>query len=132
MDGLPELLRSHTVKRGTIAAMWVEQSHFVLKTPDGTLIHVDPFMSRAVKPESHIYPQPFLDPALTPADYVLCTHDHRDHTDPYTLGPLADAQPECRFIGPPEACVRMLDAGIAAQRVIPVPPASHRPCVGLG
>ena len=120
MDDLESLLRSHPVAPGSVAIMWLEQSHFVLKTPWGLLVHVDPFLSRTVAPEKHIRPRPLLDPDRAPADFVFLTHDHRDHTDPDTLVPMARVSPVCRFIGPQESCARMLSLGIGTARIIEV------------
>lgn len=96
---------------------WLEQSHFILKADSGKYFHFDPFISRVVKPENHIYPEPVLPPEECPADWVFLTHDHRDHTDIHTIGPLAEANPQCRFIGTPEACEHIIrEAGVAPEK----------------
>jgi L-ascorbate 6-phosphate lactonase len=118
MDDLESVLRSHTVAPGSVAIMWLEQSHFVFKTPWGLLVHVDPFLSRTVSPEKHIHARPFLDADRAPADFVFLTHDHRDHTDPGTLVPMARVSPGCRFAGPQESCARMLSLGIDTSRIV--------------
>lgn len=120
MDNLESALRSHAVAPGSVAIMWLEQSHFVLKTTWGELVHVDPFLSRTVSPEKHIRPLPLLDPDRAPADYVFLTHDHRDHTDPDTLLPMAKVSPACRFFGPRESCARLLRLGIEPARIVEV------------
>jgi L-ascorbate metabolism protein UlaG (beta-lactamase superfamily) len=120
VDGLESVLRSHPVAPGSVALMWLEQSHFVFKTPWGLLIHVDPFLSRTVNPENHIRRSPFIDPDRAPADFVFLTHDHRDHTDPDTLLPMARVSPGCRFFGPPESCARLLSLGIDPVRIVEV------------
>lgn len=117
MNDIAAMLRAHPVAPGSAAIMWLEQSHFVFKTPAGTLIHVDPFLSRTVSPQKHIHPRPFLEPDRAPADAVFLTHDHRDHTDPDTLVPMARTSPACRFLGPRESCERLLALGIEPGRV---------------
>ncbi|HBF35592.1 TPA: hypothetical protein DDW35_13605 [Candidatus Sumerlaeota bacterium] len=103
---------------GTLALFWLEQAHFILKTPDGRFIHIDPFLSRALKPHLNIYPEPLIAAQEVPADYVFLTHDDRDHTDPYTLAPLAQTNPDCVFVGTPEACAHCKrEAGIAPNRL---------------
>lgn len=113
-------LRSQVVAPSRVALMWLEQSHFAFKTPWGLLLHVDPFLSRAVSPEKHIRPEPLIPPDRAPADYVFLTHDHRDHTDPHTLGPMARSSPACRFFGPRESCDRLLGLGLDPGRVLEV------------
>ncbi|NQU44619.1 MBL fold metallo-hydrolase, partial [bacterium] len=82
MNHLAQDIHDAQVSDETVLLYWLEQSHFVMKIPDGTIIHIDPFLSRLVKPENHIRPLPLLEPDETPADFVFLTHDHRDHTDP--------------------------------------------------
>jgi len=115
-----ETLRSISVPKGSVRVFWLEQSHFVVVTPQGARIHIDPFLSREVKPENHIYPMPLLAPADAVATFVLLTHDHRDHTDPHTLLPMAKGNPSCRFYGPREAIERCRGAGMEERRLLAV------------
>ena len=117
---LASVLRSFVTAPGSVAITWLEQSHFVFKTASGLLVHVDPFLSRTVKPENHLYARPFLEPDCAPADFVFLTHDHRDHTDPDTLAPMARTSPGCRFVGPRESCERLRSLGIDGAHVVPV------------
>lgn len=41
-------------------------------------------------------------------DYVICTHDHADHIDPFTIPIIALRNPDTRFIAPRVARTRML------------------------
>ena len=120
MDDLASVLREHRVAAGSVAIVWLEQSHFVFKTASGLLVHVDPFLSRTVKPEKHLRARPFLEPDRAPADFVFLTHDHRDHTDPDTLVPMARASPACRFVGPAESCDRLRSLGMDSGRIAPI------------
>ncbi|MFP4380202.1 MAG: MBL fold metallo-hydrolase [Candidatus Sumerlaeia bacterium] len=108
MNQFREKVMQTKVPENCLSIFWLEQSHFLFKTSAGTLIHVDPFLSRDVKPENHIYPKPLMWPNEAPGDYVFLTHDHRDHTDPHTLGPMRENNPECRFIGPRESVERCI------------------------
>lgn len=114
---LASVLRAFPVPPGSLGLTWLEQSHVVAKTPAGLLAHVDPFLSRVVKPENHLRARPFLEPGDAEADIVFLTHDHRDHTDPHTLGPLARRSPRCRFVGPRESCERLRSLGVEASRI---------------
>ncbi|MHC1682713.1 MAG: MBL fold metallo-hydrolase [Clostridiaceae bacterium] len=77
-----------------------------LKGADQRIIYIDPILSDVVAVRFpsvadkmfRAFPAP-LDPAeIDHAALVLCTHDHLDHTDPLTLGPLAQASPQARFV----------------------------------
>jgi L-ascorbate 6-phosphate lactonase len=120
MDDLASVLREHRVAAGSVVMAWLEQSHFVFKTPSGLLVHVDPFLSRTVKPENHLRARPLVEPDQAAADMVFLTHDHRDHTDPDTLVPMARRSPGCRFVGPGESCERLRALGIDPARVTPI------------
>jgi L-ascorbate metabolism protein UlaG (beta-lactamase superfamily) len=58
-----------------------------------------------------------VEPDQAAADVVFLTHDHRDHTDPDTLVPMARRSPDCRFVGPAESCDRLRGLGIDPGRV---------------
>ena len=44
------------------------------------------------------FPTPIEPSQITNATYVLNSHEHGDHTDPLTLGPLALASPQVQFV----------------------------------
>jgi L-ascorbate metabolism protein UlaG (beta-lactamase superfamily) len=73
-----------------------------IRGPDG-VIYVDPYLTDYGGPEERLtrnFPPP-LEPAdVTNATHVLITHEHVDHFDPETLGPLARSSPQARFYGP--------------------------------
>ncbi len=114
---LEEQLQTVQPSAGQVALFRFEQSHFIMKTSEGLLIHVDPFLSREVRPEDHIHAEPLIRPEKARADFVFITHDHRDHADPHTLAPLARANPHCVFVGPAPACERCRAAGVADSRI---------------
>jgi L-ascorbate 6-phosphate lactonase len=116
MSDFKESLQRAKAPENGIVLFWLEQSHFAFKTPDGKIIHVDPFLSRTVKPENHIHPLPLIEPDEAPADYVFLTHDHRDHTDPHSVGPMARENPDCLFIGPAESRRRCVE-----EKLVPAP-----------
>ena len=109
---MPEKLQQTKVDGAQIAVFWLEQSHFVFKTSDGTIVHVDPFLSRDIKPEGFIHPKPVVPADEAYADFVLLTHDHRDHTNPYTLKPMVARNPGVIIYGPVESAQRCRENGI--------------------
>jgi L-ascorbate metabolism protein UlaG (beta-lactamase superfamily) len=118
MNKLASVIIETVVPPKTVAMFWLEQSHFIIKTAGGILVHIDPFLSRKIKPENHIYPEPLMAPETAQADYVFMTHDHRDHCDPYTISPMARANPNCIFVGPPETTVRARTCGVSADKLL--------------
>jgi L-ascorbate metabolism protein UlaG (beta-lactamase superfamily) len=61
-----------------------------------------------------------IDPRdVTDALWVLITHEHIDHCDPRTLGPISEASPACRLIGPSPVLSILEDLGVAPDRLLP-------------
>lgn len=100
---------------GKIAIHWFEQSSYALKDSSGTLLLIDPYFPSARSPERFIYPQPPADGADLPADIVLLTHSHLDHTCPESISQIHAAHPHATYIGPQDA----LDKIIAGSNVRP-------------
>lgn len=118
MDELASVIIGTVVPTNTIALFWLEQSHFIIKTAGNVLLHIDPFLSRTIELENHIYPEPLMAPDAAQADYVFLTHDHRDHCDPHTISPMARANPDCVFVGPPETIERSRACGVSADKLV--------------
>jgi L-ascorbate 6-phosphate lactonase len=87
------------VEPGCLAIWGLGQMGVAVKSSDQRIIYIDPILSDVVAiryPEladqfSRAFPPPLVPADITNAAYVLCTHEHLDHTDPLTLAPLADA-----------------------------------------
>jgi L-ascorbate 6-phosphate lactonase len=114
-------IQSVAVKPGTLALWWLYQSGVALKTPGGTVVVVDPYLSDAVlqtyKLPRHV-PAP-LDPLEVQADALLATHSHADHLDPGSINAFLDHK-STRFVGPPMAVENVLAAGTDRARTTSV------------
>ena len=79
------------VKPGSLTLVWLGQSGFAIKAPDGTIVYVDPYLtdttSIGYKPYIHARMITPVIPCDEPIDLkaVLYTHDHMDHMDPNTV-----------------------------------------------
>lgn len=125
-DLIQQMNKLH-VPPGCLAIWGMGQMGIALKGDDSGIIYVDLCLSNIVAergdPElfQRAFPPP-VDPAqITNAAYVLCSHEHIDHTDPLTLAPLAQASPDVRFVVSGWAQSEVDEAGIAPERRI-VPP----------
>lgn len=98
------------------------QSGCRLDFPNAT-VYVDPYLSNSVQTleatdlERQI-PIPIQPDKVTDAAIVLITHEHIDHCDPYTLPLIAQASPQARFVGPAPVLAKLLEWGIATDRLI--------------
>lgn len=99
-------------------AMWaLGQSGFILKGGE-TIVYIDPYLTGTVSDNARRFPPPLRPEEATNAQIVFCTHEHLDHTDVDTVGPLAAAAPQAIFVGPTNSRDIMLQAGIPAERIL--------------
>lgn len=78
---------------------WICQAGFIFDV-DGERIVVDPYMSDSCAPRfPRMVKVPVPFERLKP-DFVLFSHDHRDHFDPETVPTLYKLYKDCRFAGP--------------------------------
>ncbi len=120
-----EISRAYVPERG-VTFFWLGQGGFAFKTDQDEVLVVDPYISNACKTPR------LAPPALVPRDvrgdyersqktlmpdYILCTHDHLDHTDPDAIPELAETS-QARFVGPPLSGKVFRDKGLPDERII--------------
>ena len=107
------------VPPGQLALWALGQSGFVIK--GGAIIaYIDPYLSDsgAAIGATRRFPSP-MDPAtIRHADVVFATHEHLDHADGPTLGPLMAASPQATLITSPQGREIALQADISTERII--------------
>ena len=108
------------VPNGAVGIHWFGQSSYGLKDTAGTVVLADPYFPHDRPADTFIHPEPPLDEASLPTDFVLLTHDHGDHTHPETLRRIAAAHPQARYVGPPNSIAHMKACGMDEQRMCPV------------
>lgn len=106
---------------GHVMAWWLGGSGFVFKTPAGTQIYIDPYLSNIVEGifgagNRRGFPTP-IEPEKVRAEAVISTHWHEDHLDPGAIPVIARSSPATRFIMPPTATSRALSWGVPRDRV---------------
>jgi len=109
-------IRETKVRKGEVRIFWLGQNSFVLKTPQNRLVAVDMYLSRD-KSLHYLHTEPPMRPEDCQFDYVFCSHDHLDHTDPVSLPIIAKSSPTAIFFGPSESCEHMVNLGIDRDRV---------------
>ena len=104
---------------------WLGQAGALVRCRAG-LLAIDPYLSDSLAaryrgarfPHVRMMPPPVAPEELTGLSAVFCTHSHTDHMDPGTLGPLAQANPECRFVVPLSSRATAEERGIPPERLI--------------
>ncbi len=92
---------------GQIALFWLGQAGFVLKSPGGTVLYLDAYLSHSVERKfgpnwKRLMPAP-LKPEEVDCDWFISTHEHDDHLDVDSI-PIICRNPRVRFAGP-QRCV---------------------------
>ena len=95
-----------TVQTNCLAVWGLGQMGLAVKGSDGRIIYIDPVLTNVVAIKipsvadkfTRAFPAPLKPEEVSNADYVFCSHEHLDHTDPLTLGPLAKASQQAKFI----------------------------------
>ncbi len=118
-------LLGHPVPKGHIALAWLGQAGFVLKSPGGHLLAIDPYLSNSCKAVGEsigvnmdrLFPAPLKPRDLKSFDALLFTHSHQDHVDPETVQPYLKAGGQSSVIAPHEAADRLLALGIPLEKL---------------
>lgn len=128
-------LREFRVAEGSLAVWWLAQAGFLLKSPGGTLVAIDPYLSDSCGPATaslgfdlHRMSPPVMPPAeLAGIDLMVATHSHQDHVDPETLSGYHRAGGNGPYLAPPEAAEKLQSLGVPAGRITMVwPNKTHR------
>ncbi|ADY14283.1 MBL fold metallo-hydrolase [Sphaerochaeta globosa] len=103
---LGSIIKEAQPKVGEIYFWWIGQSGFVLKT-DSLCIVIDPYLSTTLEKATmeqswkrHIRMMDILiEPIeLSKVDYILISHEHRDHYDQVTVSGILSSNPACTVI----------------------------------
>jgi len=79
-----------------LVVTWLGQAGFRFETGGRTIL-VDPFFAEH---EARLYPPPPLDPLAGGVDWLLVTHEHLDHLDPYSLREVAARSDGLTIVAP--------------------------------
>ena len=90
---------------------------------DGIVVYIDPYLSNSVQEHegadlARLQPIPISPSHVRDANWVLVTHEHRDHCDLDTLVPMSAASKSSKFVGPATAVGMLRATGIDPARII--------------
>ncbi len=95
------LIRETAVPAGGVHIWWLLQAGFVIKSPDGYTVCIDPYLTNSVMTSYGVergHPAP-LTPEESEFDLILATHPHDDHQDPEAIIPFSKHK-KTRYMGP--------------------------------
>lgn len=131
MNGLTiEQVRAHPTRPGHLTLWWLGQAGFLVKTPGGQVVALDPYLSNSCKAigEQHGFdfdrqvPPPIRAEELAGADAWLFTHSHQDHCDPETLAAARGAGGRGPYVAPPETIDKLRALGVLETELLMIWP----------
>ena len=123
-----ESVRQFKVDKGSVALWWLGQMGYLLKTPAGTVLSVDAYLTNSCQKIGESMGlnmdrrvPVFIQPEELEVDHFLCTHSHQDHADPETIGRLRKPAIQT-FVGPGLACESFVRCGVEKAKINQVYP----------
>lgn len=121
-------IKEFRVPRQEVGVWWFGQNGFAFKTPEGTTLSVDLYLTNSVPkllPDLPVNLERMLPIFLAPeeleTDIYACTHSHFDHADPETIQSLRNKE-TIQFVGPYLTCKAYRSYGVEDARIIPIAP----------
>ncbi|MCU0871745.1 MAG: MBL fold metallo-hydrolase [Pirellulaceae bacterium] len=119
-------LRAHRVPPGSLTLWWLGQAGFVVKSPAGRLVVIDPYLSNSAKAigDQHglnldrLVPPPLAPLELAGVDLYAMTHSHGDHLDPETLVGYRAAGGRGPFLAPAETAEKLQQLDVPAGQIV--------------
>jgi L-ascorbate metabolism protein UlaG (beta-lactamase superfamily) len=121
-DNLSERVRQREVPPAHVVAWWLGGAGFIFKTPLGTQVFIDPYLSDVVNDifgQPRAFPPPLTAEEARP-DILICTHWHEDHLDPGSIPIIARNHPSAQFLMPPSAMARALSWSVPRAQITPL------------
>ncbi len=125
-----EKLQAHRVPEGSLTLWWLGQTGYVVKSPAGKLLVIDPYLSNSAKAIGEQYglnldrlvPPPLAPSELVGVDLYAMTHSHGDHLDPETLAGYRAAGGAGPFLAPPETAEKLSELGVPSDQILMIWP----------
>jgi L-ascorbate 6-phosphate lactonase len=123
-------IRSLQVPDGSMTIWWLGQAGFIVKSPRGKIVAIDPYLSNSCKAVGdqcgfnmdRLVPPPMSPAELAGIDAYAITHSHQDHLDPDTFGPYRAAGGAGPIVAPPETIEKLHAMGVPADQTVMVWP----------
>lgn len=126
MSGLMQQIKEFRVEKGSVAMWWLGQNGYIFKSPEGTTVSVDLYLTHSCETLRtdvdlrRVVPI-LIEPKDLTIDIFTCTHNHQDHTDPETIRALRHKD-TMRFVGPIPSCEVYAAEGVESGRIARVWP----------
>jgi L-ascorbate 6-phosphate lactonase len=117
-------IQQQVVAPGSVGLWWLGQASFIVKSPDGTTVAIDPYLTDSCKTGAAAagfdcarkFPSP-LEPEDLNVSVIALTHSHQDHCDPETITRHRATGFRGPYVGPGETMERLLTFGVPANEI---------------
>jgi L-ascorbate 6-phosphate lactonase len=116
-------LRAHTVAKGSVTLWWLGQASWIIKSPGGQILALDPYLSdscNGLSAEFNMkrqFPAPLSGGELNGIDAYVLTHTHQDHLDPVTLAAYLKAGGRGPFVAPNETAEKLTSLDVSPKDI---------------
>ncbi len=122
---LRQEIADFVVPRGSITLWWLGQAGLMVKSPAGTLVVFDPYLSNSCKAlgeqlgfnMDRMVPPPLAPEELVGVDLYALTHSHPDHLDGATLAAYRAGGGMGPYLAPPEAANKLRELGVPPDQI---------------
>lgn len=123
---LREEIHRHVVPAGAVTMWWLSQAGYCVKSPGGTVIVLDPYLTNSAKAfgeplgfnMDRLVPAPLAPEDMVGFDAYAITHSHQDHLDPETLAAYRAAGGEGPYIAPGETAEKLEGLGVLKEQIL--------------
>jgi L-ascorbate 6-phosphate lactonase len=119
-------LHAHRVPASSLALWWLGQSGFLIKSPAGKLLVIDPYLSNSAKAIGEqnglnldrLVPPPLAPEQMVGVDLYAMTHSHVDHLDPETLAGYRAAGGAGPYLAPAETAEKLAALEVPPDQIL--------------
>ena len=119
-------LREYRVPAGSLTLWWLGQAGYVVKSPAGRLVAIDPYLSNSCKQVGdrfgfdldRLVPPPLAPADLAGFDLYAITHSHGDHLDPETISGYRAAGGAGPYLAPAETVEKLQQLGVPGEQIV--------------
>lgn len=121
-EALESRIHDLKVAPGTVGLIWLGQAGYILKSPGGTIVMIDPYLSDWTEEQWGLVRviEPPIDPATFQPDMVLISHWHEDHLDAPVIKQWARDGIDAAFVGPDTCTTRAAAWGWTPESIVTV------------
>lgn len=114
------------VPAGAVTLWWLGQSGFIVKTPEGRIVVLDPYLSNSCQKlgeqlgynMDRLVAPPLNGGDLAGVDLYVLTHSHQDHLDPETLAAYRHAGGRGPYLAPAETTGKLKAQDVPEEQVV--------------